>query len=154
MELSNEYIRGLTDGEGSFSFCTVPKFVMREGIVIRQKVPAFLISMHCRDKELVESVRDTLGLRNRVYQYRNTPLHTPEKSYKRGDKVMLIVRDLGQLKNIIIPFFYKRLKGYKGKQFEIWLDKIGSDPEVIDDYRVIYRLHKSGWFEENPKYAD
>ena len=154
MILSNEYIRGLIDGEGCFSFCTVPISKKVEDKVIRQKVPAFLLNMHVRDKDLVQSVRDHLGLRNRVYQYRSTPLHGHKKSYKRGDKVLLIVRDLGQLKNNIVPFFYGRLRGYKGKQFNTWLENIGNDPEVIDDYRLIFRLYKSGWFDKNPKFLD
>ncbi len=154
MILSNEYIRGLIDGEGCFSFCTIPSSKKLEGKLIRQKIPAFLLNMHVRDKDLVQGVRDHLGLRNRVYEYRSTPLHGHNKSYLRGNKAVLIVRDLGQLKNKIVPFFYGRLKGHKGEQFNIWLDKIGSDPEVVDDYRLIYRLHKSGWFENNPKYSD
>ena len=32
------------------------------------------------------------------------------------------------------------------KDFEEWLEKIGTDPAVSEGFKIIYRLHKSGWF--------
>ena len=66
----------------------------------------------------------------------------------------MIVREFGQLKNIIVPFFYKRLKGNKGKQFEQWLEKIGSDPDVSETFKFIYKIYKAGFYDKNPKYLD
>ena len=140
--LSYEYIRGLVDGEGSFTFSTNKKL----GI----KVPSFILRMHFRDIDLIRSVRDTLGINNRIYEY-----HYPQKDgYNRGPQAMLIVREFGRLKNVIVPFFYKRLKGHKGIQFEEWLEKIGTDPEVPESYRLIYRMHKTGFYDRNPKFLD
>lgn len=74
------------------------------------------------------------------------------KTYKRGNQVTLIVREFPSLKNIIVPFCYKRLKGYKGGQFKEWIEKIGNDPEVSDTYKLIYRFYHSGYYERNNKF--
>lgn len=140
VEISYEYIRGLTEGEGTFTFSTNRKF----GI----KVPAFAIKMHARDKKLLEGVRDKLGLTNRIYQYD----HQRNDGHKRDPQAMLIVREFGQLKNIIVPFFYKKLYGNKAAQFQAWLERIGSDPEVSDHFKFIYRIYKSGFYDKHPKF--
>ena len=67
---------------------------------------------------------------------------------------VLIVRDFGQMKNIIVPLFYKKLHGYKAKQFSEWLDRIGTDPNIPEPYRLIYKMHKTGFYDRNPKFID
>ncbi len=148
MKLSNEYVRGLVDGEGCFTFTTT-KSKTKAGIITR-KIPAFSIAMNERDKELIEGVRDHLGIKNRVY------LQSPYlgDGYNRGKRVMLIVREFPSLKNIIVPFFYKKLKGNKARQFENWIFKIGDDPAVPSSFKLISRLYTSGYWDKNPKYRD
>ncbi len=153
-EISYEYIRGLIDGEGSFTFCTTPNLLKINDEVFKQRIPAFILSMNSRDKDLISSIRDRLGLKNRVYTYRLTPLHTFNKSYIRGSKSMLIVRDFPSLKNVIVPFFYEKLRGYKGIQFKAWLELIGTDPAVPSRYKLIYRLHKNGFYNQNNHFND
>lgn len=147
-EISYEYIRGLVDGEGSFTFCTRPGLLKVDGQIFKPKIPAFILSMNSRDKDLIISIRNKLGLKNKVYTYRSTPLHAFNKSYIRGNKSILIVRDFPSLKNIIIPVFYKKLRGYKGIQFKAWLELIGTDPAVPSLYKLLHRLHKSGFYKE------
>ena len=142
-ELTNEYIRGLIEGEGSFTFSTNKR---ADGSSVR--IPSFQIKMHVRDKALLEGVRDHLGLKNKVYVYN----HQGKDGYKRGPQTMLIVRDFGSLKNIIIPFFYNKLAGHKAIQFDEWLIDISEDPSVPESYSLLYRLHKSGFYSENPKF--
>lgn len=141
MKLSHDYIRGLVEGEGSFTFSS--------NIIEGRRCPTFAIGMHVRDRELLESVRDTMGLKNKVYIY-GPPVK--KDGYKRGGRAILIVREFGPLKNIIIPFFYKKLAGNKRKQFDAWLEKIGSDPTVPEYYKLLHRLHKSGFYDRNPKF--
>ena len=50
-KLTYEYIRGLVEGEGCFSFCKIGKY---------HKIPAFTIDMNERDGELLHFVRDTM----------------------------------------------------------------------------------------------
>lgn len=148
MKLSNEYIRGLVEGEGCFTFHT--RDGKKNGKKIKEKSPAFALSMNERDKELIEAVRDNLSLKNKVY------IHKPYKGdgYNRGNRATLVVRAFGSLKNIIIPFFYKRLKGNKANQFDDWLKKIGEDPLVGESYKILYRLYKNGYWDRNPKFLD
>ena len=142
MTLSNDYIRGLVDGEGCFTF-ELSRFFLSDGTVSKRKIPSFRIQMHERDQLLLWSIKNALGLKNNIYKY--GPYQ--KDGTKRGKQVVLAVRDLGQLKNIIIPLFYGRLIGHKRNQFFGWLEKMGADPDVPESYRLLYRLHMSGYFE-------
>ncbi len=153
MDISNEYIRGLVEGEGSFTFSTTRKRV--DGT--RYKLPAFVISLHIRDKYLLEMIRDKIGLKNKIY-YRVPRVAIQNaksgKKYLSERQAILVVRDFQQLKNNIIPFFYKKLYGHKGIQFMEWLEKIGSDPGVSDRFKSLYRLYKWGIYDKNPKFTE
>jgi hypothetical protein len=130
--ITYEYIRGLIEGEGSFTFST--------NYSIGRKIPAFELRMHVRDKEMIENIRDILKLKNNVYVY-----HYPAGN--RGPQAMLIVREFGSLKNVIIPLCYKKLKGNKGIQFSAWLEKIENDPMVPKLYKFLYKFHVWGHFD-------
>jgi len=145
-KLSFDYIRGLVDGEGTFTFCTVTGWNKNK----KAKVPAFQLRMHIRDKELIEAIRDFLGLKNKVYVY----YYPGKDGTNRGPQAMLIVREFNNLKDIIIPMFYKNLIGHKNKQFMEWLEKIGSDPDVSDRFKSLYRLYKWGMYDNYPKFTE
>ena len=140
MKITADYIRGLVDGEGCFTFCNVP---LRNENGNKYKLPTFVIAMHERDKNLILEVKEYLGLRDRVY------ILKPYlgDGYNRGGTARLMVRDFGELRDIIIPFFYKKLVGYKGKQFIKWLEDIGNDPDVHKDYRILNSLYRRGYFD-------
>lgn len=145
MQLTNEYIRGLVEGEGYFTF---QKDFSHK--LSGRKFPTFYLIMHERDEDLIKGVRDHLGIRKN-----QRILYGPYK-YKdginRGAYAKLAVRDFGQMKNIIIPFFYKKLKGYKGRQFAEWLEEMGSDPMMNDGAKLLFKLYKSGYWDKNPKF--
>ena len=128
-KISDDYIRGLVEGEGTFTFSPSKT---KYG---RVKIPAFSIKMHIRDKALIEKVRDKLGLKNRVYVYH----HKGNDGANRGPQAMLIVREINNLKDVIVPFFYRKLKGNKAKQFDEWIHKIWKDSEVPHSYKLIYK---------------
>ena len=140
-KLTYDYIKGLVEGEGNFTFSTIKKR--------KRRVPAFQLKMHVRDAGLITAVRDTMGLTNKIYIYD----HPGHDGAKRQPYVLLIVREIGNLKNIVVPFFYNRLVGSKGSQFDNWLDTIGHDPWIPESYKVIYRLHKNGYYRKNPKFG-
>lgn len=144
--ISYEYIRGLVEGEGCFTF--YPGWKKKNGIKI--KIPAFVIAMHERDLKLFLMIKNALGLRNRIY-FRKPSI---KDGYKRGNTVVLVVREFDQLKDIIIPFFYKKLKGYKGAQFMEWMEKIGTDPNISNRYKSLYRLYKWGIYDKLPKFTE
>jgi hypothetical protein len=141
MAISADYIRGLIEGEGCFTFCKMSK-ANRSGI--RYKIPTFLIQMHERDRYLIEEVKRYLGVRDKVYILKAFT----KDGYNRGNTARLMVRDFGELRDSIIPFFHRKLIGYKGKQFVNWLEKIGNDPEIHPDYKVFYSLYKRGYFDK------
>lgn len=144
--LTHGYIRGLVEGEGTFTFDT------RISAGIKHKIPSFALSMHVRDEDLIKGVRDFLKIKNKVYVY-----HYPGKDryyLKRGPKAILIVREIGSLKNKILPLFYNQLVGNKAIQFDNWIEKIGADKSIPKNYKILYRLCKNGFYNKNPKYFD
>jgi len=153
MDISFEYIRGLVDGEGSFTFHIGSKRPNGR----KYKIPAFVIAMNMRDKELIKGVKDKLGIKSNIC-YRiprvNIKNAKNDKLYTSGRQAILSVRDFTQLKDIIIPCFYKKLKGYKGKQFIDWLEKIGSDPDVSDRFKSLYRLYRWGIYDKDLKFTE
>ncbi len=133
--LSKEFILGLIQAQGSFTFCSVPAETAAG--TIKMKVPAFILSMTHADQELLVEVGGSLGLKNKVYAY-------PSK--RAPGSAVLIVRDLGQLKNVIVPLLHRRLMGEKKAQFEEWLSGMGSDPDVPERFRIVPDLAKKGGF--------
>lgn len=107
--LSFEYIRGLVEGEECFTFDK--RTTKYKNSIKIEKIPTFVIQMHERDQELLRKLRNTLGLSNSVYilgPYRKDGIN-------RGRQAKLIIRDYISLKEKVIPLFYKKLHGYKGK---------------------------------------
>mgnify|MGYP001566292041 CR=1 FL=1 len=100
--ITDDYIRGLIEGEGYFGVDR-----RRNG----NELPTFVLKMHVRDKELIEGIRDYLQLKNPVYEYLNQGRHF----------AMFVVRDIPTLKNKIVPLFRGKLLGHKGTQFHWWL---------------------------------
>lgn len=145
---SYEYIRGFVEGEGSFNF-TSNSYKRMDGTIRKENIPTFSISMHARDYDLLCKIRDVMDLDSNVY------LFEPyiKDGYKRGKKAFLTVREIGNLKNIVVPFFYNRLVGSKGIQFDDWLVTIGKDPLIPERFKIIYRLHKNGFYKNNPQYV-
>ena len=144
--LSEEYIRGLIEGEGCFTF--EPKIGRKKEKV---RVPVFAIGMHERDQELLRLVRTSMKLPkiNSNTVYVNGP-YNYNGCKNNGKIAKLIVRDYLSLKEVIVPFFYGKLRGHKGIQFREWIEKIG-DKNVPYPYRHIFNLHKKGyWGNPNP----
>jgi hypothetical protein len=142
--ISYEYIRGLIEGEGCFSFCLAGSSQNK-----KYKLPAFILSMSVRDKALIEHIRDRLCIRNMVYEYGP---RIRNDHYKRLGTAILIIRDVGQLKNIVVPLCYKKLHGNKAKQFEAWIEKIGFEDYIPEKYKFIYKLYKAGFYEKVNKF--
>ncbi len=141
--LSYEFIRGLIVGEGCFTFCgagTDPQ---------KSKIPTFALAMSEIDSNLIILIRDRLALKNKVYNY--GPRRSNDQ-YSRMGRAVLMVRDFGQLKNVIVPLCYKKLYGNKAIQFESWIRKIGTESCVPEKYRFIHKLYKIGFYEKVHKY--
>lgn len=147
-EISYDYIRGLTDGEGCFTFTTSGNVTLDDGSIVKVKIPAFVIAMNERDADLIAAIKNKLQLKNRIYNHKSSI----KDGYNRGRMARLMVRDLGQLKNIIVPLFYKKLIGYKAIQFHEWIKKIESDPGVPKSFELIHKLYFCGFYDKNNKF--
>jgi len=142
LNITFDYIRGITEGQGSFGLTS-------SGLG-GNIIPTFQLKMNINNKDLLEEIKNQLGLKNKIYIY-----HYPGKERtKREKQAILMVRDFRQLKDIVIPFFYGKLKGYKNRQFLDWLEKIGRDPEISNRFKSLYRLHKMGAYDKNPKFLE
>jgi len=104
-KLSLDFIAGLITGEGSFLI--VP---YRKG---KQMVFVFQLRLHYDDRELVFAVRNSLGLKESVYEF----------YYNNRHSALLLVRKRSTIEKIIIPTFDGRLTGLKEQQFQIWKEK-------------------------------
>ena len=144
-QISFDYIRGLVDGEGCFTFCWSGSGSSR------QRIPTFSIGMIDKDYLLLEKVKTKLGLKNKVYQYSS---RKRSDGYSRDGMAILIVRDFGQIKNIIVPLFYKKLIGNKSKQFEDWILAMSKDPHVSKKFKLIPVLYNNGFYDNNFKNYD
>lgn len=103
MKLSLNFIAGLIEGDGSFMW------IWQNG---KRWVPVFQLKMHVKDKKLVTTVRDSLGLNEPVYEYNHGKRHY----------VLLIIRKRKSLEENIFPAFRNRLYGTKRQQFARWAD--------------------------------
>ncbi len=145
-KLTYEYIRGLIEGEGCFTFCA--GFRNKNGK--KSQIPTFALKMHIRDYDLILKVSETLDLKNNILICK--PWR--KDGHKRGAMAALMVRDFQQLKDIIIPLCHRKLYGYKAEQFVEWIEKIGSDPDVSDRYKSLYRLYVWGIYDKHPNFKD
>lgn len=137
INISHDYIRGIVQAAGTFTFTTSVKL---ESLRSR-RIPAFQLRMHADNRKLLEAMGDKLGLKNKIYVYRYS-----KDGAKRQPSALLIVREFDALRSIIIPLFYDQLLGRKKEEFSEWLKRIGTDPTVPKSYKLLYRLHKNGYY--------
>jgi len=131
-KLSLDFIAGLIAGEGYFGL------VNYNTTKQKSKIFVFQLQMHYDDRILVSAVKNTLGLKEPIYEYNYQDRDKP--SLKRHF-VKLLVRRREVIKKIIIPAFDGRLYGLKEKQFNEWKKKF-SEQEKKWRYHFTERLPK------------
>ena len=137
--ITDEYLRGLIETEGCFTYCSVPRRT-KEGAK-KASIPTFIFAMHERDRELVEVIKKYMGIDKKLYYYKSSS----KDGYKRGGTVRLVVRDIGTIKNVIVPMFHEKLRGHKGRQFEAWIERM---EKVPDSFKLIPKLCKTGFYRD------
>ncbi len=142
-KISWEYVRGLVDGEGCFTFCNTPKRI--DGTSTKVRLPTFTLAMSAQDEELMGLIRDRLGLKNKIYSY--SPRNNRFSQNRQG-MCILIVRDFPQLKNVIVPLFLNKLHGNKGRQLKSWLKQMKEDSSVPAKYKLLEIWSRPGGFYE------
>lgn len=131
-KLSLDFIAGLIAGEGYFGL------VNHNTAKQKTKVFVFQLRMHYDDRNLVFAVKNSLGLREPVYEYNH---QDKKKSSLWRHTALLLVRRREVIKKIIIPAFDGRLYGLKEKQFNEWKKKF-SEQEKKWRYHFTERLPK------------
>jgi hypothetical protein len=124
-KLSLDFIAGLISGEGSF--LVVP---YRKG---KQIVFVFQLRLHYNDRNLVFAVRNSLGLKEPVYEY----------FYNNRHFALLLVRKRSVIENVIIPAFEGRLFGLKERQFQNWKERFFEEKK-----KWRYRYGQSAYLSE------
>ncbi len=119
-EALNHFIAGFVSGEGSF-FITAHRTISRRKPSL-QVVCGFSLKLRDDDRELVEIIREALGLNCAIHEIKSDHYHyTYDEHIKRKDAVMLIVRRLSDLTEHVLPFFDRySLRGCKRKNYELW----------------------------------
>jgi len=98
--------------------------------------------MHERDWNLLDLVRLSLGLRGRVYH--NRPYHYDRYgSRNSAAQASLVVRDILDLRNIIIPLFTKSYTAIKVNS--LWNGWKMGDEEMTTESKYLHKLYKSGY---------
>ena len=137
-QISQEFIISLLTRKGSFGFATRTKYNKKRERTVH-KIPTFTLEMRIENEDLMNEIKNKLKLKNRLYKFYNNR----SDRLKRTESIKLIVRELKNIENIIIPFFHKKFLGYRTEQFNDWLYTIEKDPLVPFSYKKIYWRHKS-----------
>ncbi len=90
MALSNDWIVGFVDGEGSFSYSKIRNTQMSMGYQIQGE---FTVVQHVRDIQLLYKLKQHFGCGSVAVNH--------------GDRYHFRVKNLDDLINVIIPFFEK-----------------------------------------------
>lgn len=133
--LSNEYVVGLTDGEGCFYINIWKSPAYRAGSAVQLH---FHVKMQERDRELLEMVRNTIGCGEVYFQKEQRANHCQCYRYTVSSKKDIL--------NTVIPFFkhYPLQSATKRSNFDLFckaadLVKEGKHltAEGISEIRVI-----------------
>jgi len=130
-KLSLDFIAGIITSQGYFGWVKQNKG--------KQKVAVFQIRMDYKDKDLIFSIRNSLGLKEAVYEY-NRP--SQNKIPKKRHISLFLVRRREIIKKIIIPAFNNRLFGLKKQQFNQWKEEFYKQ-EKKWRYHYVERLPKA-----------
>jgi len=100
---SYDFVAGLLTSTGSFLW-------------VKQKnseVPVFQLKMQASDHDLLELIKDKLGIKESIHQY----IHQG-RNYS-----LLLIRSRKTIETVLIPIFDGRLFGQKQVQFDLWKKK-------------------------------
>ena len=103
MQLSPDYIVGLVDGEGSFTFRLNTNPARRN-----RMEPRFYLKLRAEDKSLLEALRNFFGCGKVYIQKDSRPHHSLCFRFEVGNR--------SDLQKIVIPFFMKHPLRSQSKQ--------------------------------------
>ena len=103
LKLTNDWVRGFTDGEGCFHTSIVKVEDMR---LKKRPIPEFVVTQHQRSMHVLEGLQSFFqcGLIKRNH----------------GDRFCFCVRSIEHLDNIILPFFAKHPLLTKNEEVKVF----------------------------------
>ncbi len=122
----------LFNQKGIFSFSTQGKY--------KYKVPYFCIKSKQSEVYFLKLVKRELGIKSKIYTYSGS---IGKDGYFRSGFCMLITRDIGELKDSIIPFSAKYLTGDKLQKFKDWIKNMKKLDMVPSGHRQIPGIVKA-----------
>jgi hypothetical protein len=134
-EINPKYLNTIIElfnQKGIFSFSTQGKY--------KYKVPYFCIKSKQSEVYYLKLVKRELGIKSKIYTYQES---IGKDGYIRSGFCMLIVRNIGELKDSIVPFASKALTGDKLQKFRMWLTKMEGLDSVPSGYRQIPGIIKT-----------
>jgi hypothetical protein len=138
MKITDDYIRGFVDGEGTFSVSILWNSSMKTGFQI---VPYFSIGLSMKDenREILDIIKRRFGV---------------GEIYVGDSYVHYTVESIVELNKCIIPFFERNTLIVKRRDFEIWreivkhmskgnhLTKHGLKTYIVPLIEELYNLRK------------
>lgn len=104
------YITGFTDGEGTFTYCRVPR---QNTITL-----VYAIKLHVRDYELLRKIQEFFRV-GKLYNVKPSPL-AHFKNPTSGHAAYYRVTKMPDLLKIVAHFDKYPLQGDKAKSYELW----------------------------------
>ena len=111
--LSNEYVVGLVDGEGSFTVYIKDPSIAKKVERRVKAEPRFYIKLIEKDKHILYELKEFFGCGNVYFQKDTRPNH--QNCYR------FEVTHRDDLEKIIIPFFAKNKLRFNSKQYDFTL---------------------------------
>ena len=122
----------LFDKKGIFSFSTQGKY--------KYRVPYFCLKSKPAEVYFLKLVKHELGIKSKIYTYNES---IGKDGYIRSGFCMLITRDIGELKDSIIPFAAEYLTGDTLRKFKAWIKNMEKFDRVPSGYRQIPGIVKA-----------
>jgi hypothetical protein len=132
------FVAGFVAGEGCFYVSVSHKLIGRTQVDC-----GFSIRLRNDDRELLQAIHRTLKYSGNIYDIPGYISRPTRDHTKRNDAVYLLIRNIDELLNYVIPFFDRyQLHGRKRRNYEIWKEAVAilacgehTTPEGLD--RVI-----------------
>ncbi len=120
IHISREWAEGLMVGSGKLTF------YKDRG----KNIPAFVIKLEANKRELLIASAYAIGVKNTIYLHKSTKnLYKPE--------AILVIRDVRQLKSIILPMLKMYMFVGKHVVLKNWLHKIFEDKNIPERYKIL-----------------
>lgn len=150
--ITNEYIRGLVDGEGSFTVYVRDPHDMQERRRRAKVEPRFIVKLQEVDLPILQELQQHFGC-GKIYKQ-------PDKRPNHRDCFRFEVHNRTELREVIIPFFREHLPQAPSKLndfnafvtiVEMLNENVHANPNGLEKiWNLKHRMHKGSLDAGNP----